>query len=181
MPLPDPLRTLVLEREFWDWYFFETYGDDRLERAGCSVRFCVDDRHGLTLNLDEGWDGYRLDVFAPSAPGGIEIGVEAYDPCDPQVLRWEELDLVGRCVALRDPSLPHPGLVVALLARFTPICVGDNVDVIHPLLHEAIRSLGLFSEREIGRYLERRDRRQGGLVWRPRTPGWCLAQDEPVY
>src|SRR5262249_16169960 len=96
----------------------------------------------------------------------------------PHVLRWEELDLVGRCSALADPSLPHPGLVVVLLHRFTPTCLKDDVDVIFPLLESAYRSLGVFSLREIDDRIERYDCRQGVLTWRRGAAGWSLHQSE---
>src|SRR5262249_55194552 len=50
---------------------------------------------------------------------------------------------------------------------------------IFPMLESAWRSLGLFDDREIDRYPQRYDRRQGRFTWQFREPvGWTLTQDE---
>lgn len=38
------------------------------------------------------------------------------------------LDLICKRVALRDPSLPHPGLPLLLLSRFAPITDSEKAD-----------------------------------------------------
>jgi hypothetical protein len=78
---------------------------------------------------------------------------------------------------LNDPTLPHPGILILLLQRFTPICIGEDADVIFPLLEGAWRSLGLFSEAEINKHVYRNDCRHAGFTWRQAKPfGWTLQQ-----
>jgi hypothetical protein len=51
-----------------------------------------------------------------------------------RVVRFPELDLIGRLAALNDPDLPHPGLAMALLAPYLMIGNGDDIDVAVPML-----------------------------------------------
>jgi hypothetical protein len=186
MPLPVPLRSLVQDRRFWTDYFWEEDSELDAIVAGryrdlrdCRVDFPVSDHYGLVLDMDEELSYFSLSLRSPEASDPVEIAWDDQAHWHPHVLRWEELDLVGRCVALGDPELPHPGLPVVLLHRFTPTCVNDDVDVIDPMLASAYRSLRLFTDREIDAYLERRDYRQGRFTWEHREPlGWTLSQDE---
>ncbi|HEY8505836.1 MAG TPA: hypothetical protein VIL46_14725, partial [Gemmataceae bacterium] len=140
--------------------------------------------YALVLDMDPSLGEFRLSVRGPDGPEG-DAGLIAWDDqahWHPHVLRWEELDLLCRAVALLDPSLPHPGLTLLFLYRFAPVCVGDDVDVIFPLLEGAWHSLGVLTEKEIARYIERNDCRQARFTWRrDADAGWVLEQPEEGY
>jgi hypothetical protein len=187
MLLPEALRDAVRDPRFWllsvwdneagnlpDW-------DEEVYQGltDCRVTFPVSPEYALVLELDAGLSYFSLGLQHPGAPEPVQVAWDDQAHWHPNVLRWQELDLIGRCVALQDPDLPHPGIPMLLLNRFTPICVGDDVDVIHPLLESAWRSLGVFDERQIGRQVDRYDRRQARFIWRQYDEtGWALEQDE---
>ena len=61
----------------------------------------------------------------PPASRSSSAGRAADGPY-PAALRWWELDLCARVIAWEDPTLPHPGLVVALLSPFAPATADDD-------------------------------------------------------
>jgi hypothetical protein len=65
----------------------------------------------------------------------------APDQPHPAALCWWELDLCARVIALDDPTLPHPGLVVALLGWFAPATPDDDIAAIAAVRAAAYRSL----------------------------------------
>ncbi|GLW99494.1 hypothetical protein Misp02_35810 [Microtetraspora sp. NBRC 16547] len=85
-------------------------------------------------------------------------------------MRWSELDLLARALALQDPQLRHPGPVLALLARFVVLGEPDDPDAITPLMDAAFRVMrpnpldGLRPETRD--WFELRDLRGSGLCWR---------------
>jgi hypothetical protein len=174
MLLPQDLRSLTQLPRFWSDYFGDTsaasseetdatspYGEFR----GCHVNFPVGPQYGLTLSIDADLSNVRLGLRHPEDPKPVPVaGYHQGEPIH-HGLRWEELDLLGRYVALADPDLPHPGLPVLLLCPFAPICLGEDADVLFPLLESAWRSLSLFTDREIDRHVERFDRRQDRFTW----------------
>jgi hypothetical protein len=110
------------------------------------------------------------------------------------------LDLIGRCGAQR-ALLAASGLPVALLCRFAPISVGDDVDVVVPLVQTALLSAGSkedgvtpparpgahpigFRLRQppnpvVGECLQRIDARHAGFTWRhDDRVGWYLHQSQ---
>lgn len=88
------------------------------------------------------------------------------------------MDLFGRCLALNDPTLPHPGLPVLLLNRFAPLCLDTDVDAAFPLIEAAWRTLGLFTGQQLEEVIERYDRRHAEFTWRQEPVGWVLGQTE---
>jgi hypothetical protein len=171
--VPASLRSLVKEERFWRCFFFEEEGHFP-ELADLEVRFPAGDGYGLSLFLDDRLAGMALGLRMPDEADALQLGWDDQAHWHPHALRWTELDHFARAVALEDPDLPHPGLVVALLHRFAPICVGDDVDAIHPLLEGALQSCGL-PPAEIERAIERADHRQDGFRW---TEDGTLEQDQ---
>jgi hypothetical protein len=188
MPFPNAFLALTRRPEFWSQFFFETWGQEFPELEECRLEFRVGPRHALTLEFGShlGYFELGLEQFGPAEPAQLaQLAWDDQAHWHPHVLRWEELDLVCRCVALGDPALPHPGLPLALLHRFTPICVGDQLDVIHPLITEAYRTIGAFTESQITEIVYRYDRQQNGYIWRYAKPhGWYpdqLSDDGTLY
>ncbi|MEJ3742358.1 hypothetical protein WEI85_03560 [Actinomycetes bacterium KLBMP 9797] len=139
MPVPDVLRTLSLDPAFWDEYFGGGHADDP-QPAELRVTFPVAQGYGLVLEIDRHDGTYGLGLRTPITIEPVPLGWDGPDWL-PHGLTWAEVDLVGRVTALDDPSLPHPGLPVALLARFAPITAEDDPAAVRDLLSAALRSL----------------------------------------
>ncbi len=173
------LQRLARIRRFWTDFFWQTEPDGGYPQlAGRTIRFTLAGGYKLSLSLDEGLHYFSLGFTAPRQET-VEIAWDDQAHWHPHVLRWQELELICRAIALQDSRLAHPGLVLLLLHRFAPICVGDDLDVIVPMLETAWRQLDLFSDSEIARWIERADARDAGFAWRyhEEVGGWCIEQD----
>jgi hypothetical protein len=184
MPLPSALTPLLTNREFWSHYFFEShplrsYSDPSYspypQLKHCNVQAMINEHYGLRLSLKKDFTLFMLYVFHNSVPSRIGWDTITGNPC---CLQWEELDLLARCVALKDATLPHPGALVALLMRFAPICQGDDVNVIIPMLEEAWESLG-FTSADVVERIENIDKRNASFSWtRDADRGWTIGRSE---
>ncbi|MFD0741263.1 hypothetical protein ACFQ1L_04365 [Phytohabitans flavus] len=141
MPVPDALRTLSHDPAFWADYFFRATPEADPEPAELRATFPVAGGYALVLDLDRAYGTYALGLRTPVSGEPIPMAWDDRSRWHPHGLRWPELDLVGRVVALDDPSLPHPGLSVALLCRFAPITAEDDAAAVRDLLGAALRSL----------------------------------------
>jgi hypothetical protein len=149
------MQSLVMLEDFWTNYFWLPPFTEFPGLESCRVEFPVAAAYALTLSFPGRLLYYSLGFRHPAAPEPVEIGAWSDDyPSSPLALRWEEADLIGRCVARGDPGLPHPGAPVLLLSRFTPFPGGDR-DAAGPALRHAWQSLGLFTEQQIDRLMER--------------------------
>jgi len=91
----------------------------------------------------------------------------------PHALRWEEADLIGRLQALNDPELLHPGIPFLLLLPYVASIEGSDHILGLQLLDSALRSLGIFSERQIRYRLSTFNRVPAESEWRRVPPyGW---------
>lgn len=189
MPLTAALRSAFGQKRFWTDYFSDAppgYDPGRPadgapgpRNRGHRVEFPASDGRGLALDFDATLSNYSLKLRRPPEAEPVELAWDNQLYWHPDILRWDELDLLARATALRDPDLPHPGLPLLLLSRFAPICVGDDVDAIFPMAEAAWRGLGLFSGREVDRFLEWLDRRQGRFAWRRiGADRWVMEQPE---
>jgi hypothetical protein len=157
---------------------------DRQENAysefeSCAVGLPVAGGYGLSLSFGECLDYFSLGFVSPSTDT-VEIAYADDGQSIPNVLRWQELELICRTIALQDAELPHPGIPLLLLYRFAPICEGDDLDLIVPMLDAAWRQLAVFSDTEIQRLIELADARDAGFLWRydDTVKAWCLEQDD---
>ena len=180
--IPDALRARARDKRFWTDYLFITEADWASDPAypdlvGAHVELRLARDLGLVLELDH-MGNFSLCLRRPGRPEPEEIGWDDQAHWHPHVLRWEELDLLCRCASLADDSVRHPGALVALLSRFTPICEGDDVDRVLPLLEGAWRSLSLFDKHEITKLVERFDLRQGRFAWQESQGVHTLHQPE---
>ncbi len=85
----------------------------------------------------------------PATGNLVQLGWGDLDGPSQNVLRWEEVEVVCRCLAASDPVLNHPGVPLLLLIPFTPITAADDVDAIRQLIAQAWQATELFSEHEI--------------------------------
>ncbi len=97
--------------------------------------------YGLVLDLDLSAREQHLGLRQPASSDPVQLGWAAPDRPHPAALRWWELDLCARVIALEDPTLPHPGLVVALLSPFAPATPDDDAPAIAAIREIAYRSL----------------------------------------
>lgn len=97
--------------------------------------------YGLVLDLDLLSGEQTLGLREPHAGEPVRLGVAAAGLPHPAALTFAELELCGRVIALDDPFLPHPGLVVALLSRFAPVTAGDDATAAAAVRAAAYRSL----------------------------------------
>jgi len=170
MPLLPPLLQLVKTRRFWTDFLAITSsnwsGDDGPfpELADARIDLPVSEGYALSVGLDKFLSYFPLHLHTP----GAEEYCMGYDDCAhpiPNALRWTELERICEAVAARDPELVHPGLPLLFLSRFAPICLGEDIDHSVRLLYAAWKRLGLFTDTEIQRFMELKDRRDQYFQW----------------
>jgi hypothetical protein len=66
------------------------------------------------------------------------------------VLRWEETDLLCRAASILDATFTHPGILLLLLSRFTPLTREDDPVAIRKVVRQAFASLNVLSQRMVG-------------------------------
>jgi hypothetical protein len=137
VPVPEPLRRLSEDPGFWT-------GDGPsadLDVRELRVTFPVTGGYALVLDLDPATGERALGLRGPASSEPVSLGWAPAEGPYPAALRWWELDLCARVIALEDPTLPHPGLVVALLSPFAPATAEDDEPAIAAMREAAYRSL----------------------------------------
>jgi hypothetical protein len=181
MPLDWPVRAVAGWRDFWERFFWRD-GDGRSSPRLGSVR--DDDRYnGCLLDLPISQRGsFRIEIFLEHTHFDFSLDQDgrtediAWDSqvhWFPHVLRWEELDLIGKSVMVHDPTLPHPGLPFLMLCRYAPLCDGDDADRVYAMLHDAYQRVGITGY--LGGVL---DARGQGFEWVQDEEGWKLNQND---
>ncbi|MDQ0364590.1 hypothetical protein [Catenuloplanes indicus] len=141
MPLPADMQARLSDPDFWRAYFF---GDDDLaddEDGGDSgggaeltaedgddvmaVEFPVGGGYALVLDVDVELRMITVEMRSPAHPDTLQLGWDDDAHWHPHVLRWDELDLIARAAAVHDPTLRHPGPVVALASRFVVLAPAE--------------------------------------------------------
>jgi hypothetical protein len=97
--------------------------------------------YGLVFEADPATGERSLGLRGPATAEPVQLGWTGPGLPIPAALRWWELDLCARVIALEDPTLPHPGLVVALLSPFAPALPEDDEHQITAVRTAAYRSL----------------------------------------
>jgi hypothetical protein len=136
VPVSEALRRLAEDPRFWSGD-----GPTPTDQRELRVSFPVAGGFGLVLDLDLENGERALGLRGPATSEPVQLGWAGTGGPQPAALRWWELDLCARVVALEDPTLPHPGLVVALLAPFAPATADDDVAEIAAVREAAYRSL----------------------------------------
>jgi hypothetical protein len=136
VPVPEALRRRIEDPEFWTGHRTPT-----TENAELRVPFPVTGGYGLVLDLDLTTGERALGLREPAASDPVQLGFAPAGGPYPAALRWWELELCARVIALEDPTLPHPGLVVALLSPFAPATPDDDAAEIAAVREAAYRSL----------------------------------------
>ncbi|MEV4348978.1 hypothetical protein AB0J83_31360 [Actinoplanes sp. NPDC049596] len=117
MPVSEALRLLATNPAFWTG---DSAITDDADQRELRVTLPVTGGYALVLDLDLVTGERTLGLRGPASSEPIQLGAAPADGPFPAALRWPELDLCARVIAWEDPTLPHPGLVVALLSPFAP-------------------------------------------------------------
>ncbi len=138
MPVSEALRRLSEDPGFWTGDGAATTDP---ESSPLRVTFPVTGGYALVLDLDPATGERALGLREPASSEPVQLGWAPADGPFPAALRWWELDLCARVIALADPTLPHPGLVVALLSPFAPATADDDEPAVAAMREAAYRSL----------------------------------------
>lgn len=137
MPVSELLQRLTQDPRFWAGRL--SPDDDFPSRL--RVSFPVVGGYGLVLDIELPSGERTLGLRCPASSEPVQLGWAPADGPYPAALRWWELESCARVIALADPTLPHPGLVVALLSPFAPATADDDVTSIAAVREAAYRSL----------------------------------------
>ncbi|SDT73748.1 hypothetical protein [Actinoplanes derwentensis] len=137
MPVSEALQRLIVDPDFWTGGLT---GTDELP-AQVRVTFPVIAGYSLVLGIDLPSGDRTLGLRVPASSEPVQLGWAPAGGPYPAALRWWELESFARVIALDDPLLPHPGLVVALLAPFAPAGAEDDLTAIAAVREAAYRSL----------------------------------------
>ena len=174
MPVSEALRRLSQDPDFWSAVLTDDgpVPDDPDSPRELRVTLPVAGGYGLVVDLDLVRREQHLGLREPASSEPVQLGWSAPGRPDPAVLRFAELELCARVIALDDPSLPHPGLVTALLAKFAPVTGDDDATAAAAVLEAAYRSL----RRDVAPDVPRSGPEQAPLplfaddVWWPEPP-----------
>ncbi|WP_328463964.1 hypothetical protein OHA21_39410 [Actinoplanes sp. NBC_00393] len=133
MPLPERLLRLIQDPGFWAGEFSE--------EEPLRVSFPVVGGYGLILDIDPPSGERTLGLRCPASSEPVQLGWAPADGPYPAALQWWELESCARVIALADPMLPHPGIVVALLSPFAPAGPEDDTTAVAAVREAAYRSL----------------------------------------
>ena len=137
MPVSEALRRLSQDPGFWTGGISDTDSYS----AQVRVSFPVVDGYALVFEVDLPSGDRTLGLRRPAASEPVQLGFAPAGSAGPAALRWWELEACARMIALGDPTLPHPGLVVALLSPFAPATAGDEGAAVAAVREAAYRSL----------------------------------------
>ena len=147
--------------------------DDPVHRM-CRLDFPVGPRYSVRLTIHPDLD-HELDLVRPDGTTAQLGWMDCHNHKD--ALRCEELDLIGRCQALADPALPHPGVPALLLHKYTPLTGPGDVGPAAAVLRSAAAAVGLDWGVVGERLMFLADHRPDRFVWRSGDQGWWLEQD----
>jgi hypothetical protein len=164
MPFPDEVQAALATPRFWTDFFWLTSSHKQRYFPQRQIDFRLGGPYKLSLNIGSYLGDMRLD-FRSADAWAREIGYDDQAHWFHHGLRWTELETISKAVATCDPTMPHPGPVLLLLYRFAPICKADDQEHVVGMLYHAWKRLGLFSDREIRRFIERKDCTKSDLTW----------------
>jgi hypothetical protein len=139
VPVPEALSRLSETPAFWSTILTGEVVDT--DEPTLRVSLPVAGGYALVFEADLRTGERVLGLRGPASSEPVQLGWTSPGLPVPAALRWWELDLCARVIALEDPTLPHPGLVVALLSPFAPALPEDDQQEISAVRTAAYRSL----------------------------------------
>jgi hypothetical protein len=187
----DLIRRIVLDYGFWDGYLdrpWEDFDDDPPKHMSELVLLTAGE---MSLEIRVLQNPNLMTLFLRQGDELLpELGYD--DDCAqflPWTFRWAELEYIARLAALRDAALRHPGPLLALLSRFTPLTTEEEVRLAQPMLAVALNLLSQgppFPEPRFGPTVRERlayqlghwDCREkgSGSQWISTAEGWALTE-----
>jgi hypothetical protein len=163
--LPTFLPAILDDPRFWEAYFWLSAPVGGV-LPEVLIELPVDD--GCALIVDVEPDVYCTDLLLrhPLCEPPALLGSHDGHFWKPHALRWPEVDLFGSRVAGLRPDLVHPGLAVALLCRFAPVCDDRDADLAATLVAGARQALPSLPPTVTDAYLQRADLRGQPAGWR---------------
>ncbi|WP_433723345.1 hypothetical protein ACQP2Y_46570 [Actinoplanes sp. CA-051413] len=141
VPVSAALRRLSEDPRFWSFLLVHDGALPDPDPVELRVSLPVTGGYGLVLDLDLVTGEQTLGLREPASSEPVQLGWAAPGRPYPAALRWHELELCARVIALEDPTLPHPGLVVALLSPFALLTADDDESAAAAVREAAYRSL----------------------------------------
>lgn len=197
----EPVLAVAHDPAFWSQYYFLSHPGVEYEGIGnydeivppndlyqtpgftlkhCRLPFPVTGRRGVLLDFTCSLDYFSLDLL-PGDGTQVELGWDDEAHWHPHVLRWDELELICKCLSVRDASFAHPGLALLLLCRWAPLTDTDDADHVLSLLRGAADRVGVTSPDLVHSLFARLDKRGNGFEWEHAPEqGWVLRQDNPL-
>jgi hypothetical protein len=139
----DLIRRIVLDYGFWDGYPDlprENPDDDPPELV---TELALLSAGEMSLEIWVQQNPNLMTLFLRQGDGLLpELGYD--DDCAqflPWTFRWAELEYIARLAALRNAQVRHPGPLLALLSRFTPLTTDEEISSARPMLAAALNLL----------------------------------------
>jgi hypothetical protein len=123
----------------------------------------------------------NLSLSHPSVASPIELGWDDEVHWHPFALRWEELEILCRCLAAGDSSLAHPNWPLLLLCRFAPITKNDDRVVARQNIMLALERTHPRTPAIADQVLELVDRSDDDVVWRCAVDGQWSCEGDDAY
>jgi len=177
MSFPAAFVEAAQSEEFWTAYILDRGTSPEWPAFGrrCRVEVPTGGGYGLVFDLSRFLCQTDLSLRCPRRKRLAWLGRDDLAYWPREVMRWPEVILFCRAAARVDSTLNHPGVLLALLYRFTPLTAGDSRRAVWSLMRGALRALGVLSGRAIERCLRvgTSDERDG-FAWREEECGWVL-------
>ncbi len=189
----DTWKTALKKRSFWTDYFWITepskvdyswlsipYQDDRTyPELEHEIRFKASESFQLGFEVDPYFWYCSLKLYHDTVPEGVELGwMDGYCP-HPHVLRWSEIEKLGKLLSPQVPECPSAPFL--LLSLFTLITTDEELEKAQKQSESAWRSLNLFSDQELKVILETCCHRVQDQQWKyDQDFGWYLEGEDAL-
>ena len=177
-PVPPELRAAFADPSFWEGLYRPDLelGHRYARQPSGAFEVAIDEARAIRIEVESDDMGVRVGLGVVLGGDASEIGGNLAACGVGSDLRWEELERLARVIALREPALPHPGPIVALLAPFAPLCVDDPARRARATLYEAFSRLGDIPRKEVDRWHRPHDGRGALFRW-VHVPGFGWTPD----
>ncbi len=166
-------RKSLRSRRFWRGYL--GFNDDISGLQGQTIELPLSIEHALLVRLDEHLPDAALLLAHPSFESPVELARRELLAPRPDVLRWEELQLV---IDMQRRFFPKrlPESTTLLLHPFTPPVAEASLPIYHATVEAALQKASGFTDGEIDSFLIWRS--TGDVHWERTDQGYMLTGDD---